>query len=107
VLLAATAVGVQSAYGWAGTPYFSGTVGPGNPQYTAGWAYRIGNRMDTGTGYIPVEIWSLTSSYIVTNDYIAAGFAEAGYGSIYRRQGCWNPGIPPYTYPYYFACAWA
>lgn len=107
VLLGATAIGVQAAYGWTGNPYFSGTVGPGSPQYTPGWAYRNGNRMDTGTGFIPAEAWSLTSSYIVTNDFTGNGFVELGYPSIYRRQGCWNPGIGGYTYPYYFACAWA
>ena len=36
-----------------------------------------------------------------------AGFAAVTYQSIYRRQGCWNPGIAPYTYPYSFSCAWA
>jgi hypothetical protein len=107
VVLAATAVGVQAAYGWTGTSYFSGTAGPGNPQYTAGWAYRNGNRMDTGTGFLPVEVWSLTTGYVVTNDVVGAGWIEYSYPAIYRRQGCWNPGIAPYTYPYYFACAWA
>ena len=72
-----------------------------------GWAYRVGNRMDTGTGFVPVEVWSLTSSYIVTNDLIGAGYMDSTYGSIYRRQGCWNPGIAPFNYPYSFSCAWA
>jgi hypothetical protein len=107
LMLAATAIGVQAAYGWTGTLYFNGTAAPGNPQYTAGWAYRLGNRMDTGTGFVPVEIRSLTSSYIVTDDHIGAGFTAVTYRSIYRRQGCWNPGIAPYTYPYSFSCAWA
>ena len=106
VLLAASVIGVQAASAWTGTQYFSGTAAPGNPQYTPGWAYRQGNRMDTGTGYIPAEVWSLTSSYVVTNDVTGGGFVEVSYPSIYRRQGCWNPGIAPYTYPYYFACAW-
>jgi hypothetical protein len=107
LMLAATAIGVQAAYAWTGTLYFNSTAAPGIPEYTAGWAYRLGNRMDTGTGFVPVEIWLLTSSYIVTDDHIGAGFAAVTYQSIYRRQGCWNPGIAPYTYPYSFSCAWA
>jgi hypothetical protein len=107
LVLAATAIGVQTAYGWTGTLYFNSTAAPGNPQYTPGWAYRQGNRMDTGTGFVPVEIWSLTSSYIVTDDHIGAGYAEITYTNLYRRQGCWNPGIYPFNYPYSFSCAWA
>ncbi len=107
LVLAATATGVQAAYGWTGTLYFNSTASPGNPEYTPGWAYRVGNRMDTGTGFVPVEVWSLTSSYIVTNDLIGAGYMDSTSGSIYRRQGCWNPGIAPFNYPYSFSCAWA
>jgi hypothetical protein len=107
LVLAATAIGVQAAYGWTGTLYFNSTASPGNPEYTSGWAYRVGNRMDTGTGYVPVEVWSLTSSYVVTNDIIGGGYIDSTYSSIYRRQGCWNPGIAPFNYPYSFSCAWA
>jgi hypothetical protein len=106
LVLAVAAVAAQSAYGWSGTQYFNGSAAPGNPQYTAGWAYRTGNRMDTGTGYIPVEVWSLTTGFAVTNDVVAAGVIESSYSSIYRKQGCWNPGIAPYTYSYSFTCAW-
>jgi hypothetical protein len=106
LVLAATAVGVQTAYGWTGTLYFNSTAGPGDPQYTPGWAYRQGNRMDTGTGFVPVEVWSLTTGYVVTNDVSGGGYVEVSYPSIYRMQGCWNPGIAPFTYPYSFSCAW-
>ena len=106
LVLVAAATGVQVAYGWTGTLYFSATASPGVPEYTAGWAYRQGNRQDTGTGFVPVEVWSLTSGYIVTNDQVAAGYIQQSYPSIYRRQGCWNPGISPFNYPYSFSCYW-
>ncbi len=41
LVLAATATGVQAAYGWTGTLYFNSTASPGNPEYTPGWAYRV------------------------------------------------------------------
>ena len=104
--IAVVAIGVPSAYGWAGTQYFNGTGAPGNPKYTAGWDYRTGNRIDSGTGYLPVEIWSLTTGFVVANDQLAAGVLEINYASIYRRQGCWDPGIAPFNYSYSIACAW-
>jgi hypothetical protein len=106
LVLAVTAIGVQAAYGWSGTTYFNATASPQVPEYTSGWAYRIANKMDTGTGFVPVEVWSLTSSYVVTNDYSGGGMIESSYPSIYRKQGCWNPGIPPFNYPYSFYCQW-
>jgi hypothetical protein len=105
-VLVVTATGVQVAYGWTGTVYFSSTASPQVPEYTSGWAYRTGNRMDTGTGFVPVEVWSVTSGFLVTNDESGAGFIQLGYPSIYRKQGCWNPGIPPFNYPYSFSCYW-
>jgi hypothetical protein len=106
LVLAVAAVAAQSAFGWSGTLYFNDTAAPGTPQYTAGWAYRTGNRMDTGTGYLPVEVWSLTTGFVVTNDQQGAGLIESTYASIYRRQGCWNPGTVPFNYSYSFTCAW-
>jgi hypothetical protein len=106
LVLGAMGTSAQIAYGWSGTNYFSATASPNVPEYTSGWAYRIGNRQDTGTGFVPVEIWSLTSSYIVTDDWISGGSISVSYPTIYRRQGCWNPGISPFQYPYSFSCYW-
>jgi hypothetical protein len=106
LVLGAMATSAQVAYGWTGTNYFSATGGQRVPEYTAGWAYRTGNRQDTGTGFIPVEVWSLTSSYVVTDDWAGAGQVGVSYGSIYRRQGCWDPGIAPFQYAYSFSCYW-